>query len=215
MSIRINIGCGQTPTPGWRNYDNSWSIKLAKSPIVYRLMVAARLLSKPQEDFVAFAQNEHIDWADASVRIPESDGCADVLYTSHMVEHLEPVLALSFLAEARRVLKPGGVIRIAVPDIRYHIDNYIEDQDADNFISRTLLTRSAPKTLLAKVKYLAIGDRNHQWMYDGRSLCKLLGKAGFSDPQVAAPGTTRILDHAQLDLEERVPESVFAEATNP
>ena len=30
ISLKINIGCGDTPTKGWRNYDNSWSVRLAK-----------------------------------------------------------------------------------------------------------------------------------------------------------------------------------------
>ena len=29
-SLKINIGCGDTPTKGWSNYDNSWSVRLAK-----------------------------------------------------------------------------------------------------------------------------------------------------------------------------------------
>ena len=37
MGYQINIGCGQTPTEGWINFDNSPAIKLAKSPLKLRL----------------------------------------------------------------------------------------------------------------------------------------------------------------------------------
>jgi predicted SAM-dependent methyltransferase len=215
MSIRINIGCGQTPTAGWRNYDSSWSIKLAGSPRIASLLEMAGVLSSEQREFIDFAKTSDILWADATTKIPEADGCVDTLYTSHMVEHLERDRVMNFLKEARRVLRKGGIIRVAVPDIRHHIDKYLEDQDADRFIEQTHLTRTSPRTLVQMAKYFMIGDRNHQWMYDGRSLCGLLTRAGFQDAAVAPAGTTRIPDCPELDLSERVRESVFAEAVNP
>lgn len=32
--VRINIGCGQTPTNGWENFDNSFSLRLSKIPLL-------------------------------------------------------------------------------------------------------------------------------------------------------------------------------------
>ncbi len=215
MAVRINIGCGATPTPGWRNYDNSWSVRLAGFPRTAKLVGAMGLISSSQQEFIDFAKRGDVRWADATTSIPEPDDSADVLYTSHMVEHLERARAIGFLTEARRVLRSGGIIRIAVPDLRYHIDNYIENEDADGFIEGTYLTRSSPRTMIEKAKYLVIGDRNHQWMYDGRSLCAQLTRAGFRDAEVAPAGTTRIQDCEELDLSERMPESVFVEAINP
>jgi len=51
-------------------------------------------------------------------------------------------------------------------------------------------------------------------MYDGNSLCKLLLLVGFHNPQEMAPGTTIISETHGLDLKERLPESVYIEATN-
>jgi hypothetical protein len=34
MSLRVNIGCGQTPTEGWNNYDNSLAVRIARIPII-------------------------------------------------------------------------------------------------------------------------------------------------------------------------------------
>ena len=50
--IRINIGCGQTPTKGWQNYDNSFSLKLAKIPILPILLGKLRVLSINSFSFV-------------------------------------------------------------------------------------------------------------------------------------------------------------------
>ncbi|HEY0003241.1 MAG TPA: methyltransferase domain-containing protein [Pyrinomonadaceae bacterium] len=49
--------------------------------------------------------------------IPSPDAAFDVVYHSHLLEHFAKSEALSFLSECRRVLKPEGIIRIAVPDL--------------------------------------------------------------------------------------------------
>jgi predicted SAM-dependent methyltransferase len=54
---------------------------------------------------------------DISKRLPFPDGHADFVLAEHVVEHIEYNLALSFFRECRRVLKPQGVVRIAVPSI--------------------------------------------------------------------------------------------------
>jgi len=215
MSTKINIGCGQTPTKGWQNYDNSWSIRLAKNPILATILGKMGFLSEPQQRFISFAQKEHILWANAAQRIPEVNGSINVVYSSHMIEHMEREDVMNFLKEARRILESHGTIRIAVPNIKYHVENYISKEDADKFIEATHLTRKSPKTIIEKIKYLIIGDRNHQWMYDGDSLCRLLSSAGFEDPQIMDAGSTKIADPGELDLSERSPESVFVEAINP
>ena len=111
-------------------------------------------------------------------------------------------------------MKIGATIRIAVPNISFHIENYLNSEDADRFIEATHLTRKRPKSIASKIKYLITGDRNHQWMYDGKSLCKLLLSAGFEEPVVMAEGHTNIVNPGALNLRERSPESVFVEAKN-
>jgi SAM-dependent methyltransferase len=212
---RINVGCGQTPTPGWTNYDNSPRAAAARIPFVTTLVDRLGLLTRQHRDFMRVALARDIRYADAVRRIPEPDHSVDVVYTSHMVEHLDLDEARQFLREARRVLIPGGVIRVAVPNVRYHVDRYIADGDADGLLARLHLTRSRPKTWREKAAYLLVGDRQHQWMYDGASLCRLLALVGFDGPQVMPAGTTTITDPGALDLAERSPESVFVEARNP
>lgn len=212
---RINVGCGQTPTEGWINYDNSMSVRLARLPGIAVVLTRLSLLNESQRTFIALARASDIRYANAVKRIPEPTGSVEVFYSSHMLEHLDQHEALSFLREARRVLKSAGVIRIAVPDIRFHVNNYLESGDANGLIIGSLLTKSRPRRLTDKVAYLAIGDRHHQWMYDGDSLCSLLESAGFLNPMVTEAGTTMISDPGRLDLAERCPESVFVESLNP
>jgi predicted SAM-dependent methyltransferase len=212
--LRLNVGCGQTPTTGWKNYDNSWSVRLANKPIIALVLSKVGILKKWQRDFIGLAKRTGIQWADVTRKIPELDQSVEILYSSHMIEHLDKDQVSGFLKEARRVLAPGGIIRLAVPNIRFHIDNYVQDNDADRFIEKTLLTRPRPKTFFDKLSYLLVGDRHHKWMYDGESLCNKLSAAGFREPRVMEAGTTLIQDPGQLNLREREPESVFVEAIN-
>lgn len=54
---------------------------------------------------------------DLSKRVPFPDDEFEVVYHSHLLEHFPEAQALPFLRECHRVLKSGGIIRIAVPDL--------------------------------------------------------------------------------------------------
>jgi predicted SAM-dependent methyltransferase len=53
---------------------------------------------------------------DASGKLPYADNSVDEVYASHVLEHIHHSKANAALAEWVRVLKPGGRIRIAVPN---------------------------------------------------------------------------------------------------
>jgi ubiquinone/menaquinone biosynthesis C-methylase UbiE len=212
---RLNVGCGTTPTAGWVNYDNSISIRLADWPIITSLLIRLGLLSDQQKRFISIVKQKEIRYANAVKRIPEPDHSIEVLYTCHMLEHLDRCEAALFLKEARRVLAQNGIIRIAVPDLRFHINNYLKEQDGDAFVENLRIARPRPGGLIEKSKHLLIGERHHLWMYDGESLCRLLLKSGFSNPQVLKAGETTIPNPGNLDLAEHAPESLFVEAINP
>lgn len=212
--MRLNVGCGQAPTSGWRNYDNSFSLKLARWPGISRLAARLRLLRPSQAAFIAVAHREQIEWADARC-LPCADASVDVLYTCHMFEHLDRTEALLFLDEARRVLRPGGVLRIAVPDLGGLVARYVSSGDADAFIAGTRLAVPRPASLAQRLRLAIVGPRHHHWMYDSESLCKLLSSSGFTDVLRRAPGTTGIQDPGALDLRERESESLYVEATRP
>jgi len=57
--------------------------------------------------------------------IPFSDNCFDLVYHSHVLEHFAKEDGRRMLAECFRVLKPGGILRIAVPDLEIIARNYL------------------------------------------------------------------------------------------
>src|SRR5262245_34616490 len=100
---RLNVGCGDVPTIGWANYDNSLSLRLAQWPPLATFLRSTGLISEKQRRFMQLVREYDIRYADAVTRIPVPDGSVEVLYTCHMLEHLERREAESFLYEARRV----------------------------------------------------------------------------------------------------------------
>ncbi len=209
---RVNVGCGQTATEGWYNYDNSMSIRLSKHRFLVLTLNKLGLLGESQKQFVLYAAVHGIRWADVRRHIPMNDNSVAVLYASHVVEHLDPEETRGLLQEAKRVLAPGGIIRVVVPDLKKLVDSYIVEGDADSFLEKTLLARPRAHTALDKLKHAIAGDRHHLWMYDGPSMIRLLSRMGFREPQILEPGSTSIPDPVGLNLYERAEESVYVEA---
>lgn len=211
--LRANIGCGPTPTEGWVNVDNSPSILIAKSWLLTKLALAMPFVRPGQKSLIKFARTHEIVHANASRHLPFKSSSVDVLYSCHMLEHLDLADAKSFLGEAKRVSKPDGILRIVVPDLSMLIEKYNNTKDADYFMQESLLSVPTPKGLLQKLKYAFLtGFRHHLWLYDKKSLVGLLNSAGFSTVILEA-GHTTIPDAGSLDLFERADCSIFVEAT--
>ena len=210
MLEKINVGCGTNPTPGWLNLDNSPSVLIARSPALMTVLGATGFLSGVRLTFAKAAEAGGIRWANAK-RLPVADASAEALYSSHMVEHLDPGEMRSFLAEVRRVLVPGGILRLGVPDLAIMVRDYLATHDADRFIAATLMARENPRTLRDRVSALIMGHRGHAWMYDGPSLVQLLEREGFRGVVEVPAGETTIPAPGALDLHERAGETVYVE----
>lgn len=213
--MRVNVGCGATPTDGWVNLDNSLSIRVARWPLVVGGLSKARILDTQSCEFAKIATTKNIQFANASRRIPYADNSVEVVYSSHMIEHLDRREAHAFLLEVKRVLRPAGIVRIAAPDLAQLVKAYLTTGNADQFIERTHMSQKRARGLLAHIKMVLIGSRGHLWMYDGASLAALLRGAGFAEVSIVPAGTTRIENPGSLDLAERSEESVYVEAAQP
>ena len=213
--MRVNIGCGATPTDGWANMDNSFAIRVARWPLLVRALSGARILNRQSCEFAKIAHKNNIRFANASRRIPYDCNSVEVVYSSHMIEHLDRREARAFLLEVRRVLRPGGVVRLAAPDLARLARSYLATGNSDEFVYGTHMGQEAPRGIFPRLKTALTGPRHHLWMYDGRSLAKLLSDAGFADVSVMPPGRTNIVDPGSLDLAERSEESVYVEAICP
>jgi predicted SAM-dependent methyltransferase len=67
---------------------------------------------------------------DLSRGIPLADATCDVVYHTAVLEHIRRADAAAFLRECNRVLKPGGIIRVGVPDLEKICQIYLSKMQA-------------------------------------------------------------------------------------
>jgi predicted SAM-dependent methyltransferase len=77
------------------------------------------------KNFDFYSNSEFVSAHNLLEGIPLPDTSADVVYHSHVLEHFPRGSAHAFLKECHRVLKPGGIIRIAIPDLHGIAQNYM------------------------------------------------------------------------------------------
>lgn len=213
--MRLNIGCGNSPTEGYRNFDNSFSIRLSKVPLLPEFMRWLGVISAKQLGFIKFVRLNSVDYGDVTKGLPILSGSCELVYSSHTFEHLDRSEAEQFCKEIFRILRPGGIVRIVVPDLKRYVSEYLDSGDADKFVKSIYMGVDKPKTLSKRIQMAVVGPRHHQWMYDGNSMSKLLVNQGFINTTILMAGETTIPDPGALNLSERSHESVYVEATKP
>jgi predicted SAM-dependent methyltransferase len=164
--VKLHLGCFDVPLEGWHNTDVTMHIVVARIPLLAEILYAVGALGD-----VRYRQHKagifrQVHYLDATKRFPFKDDSVDAIYSSHMIGNLTRDQALRCLREARRVLKCGCVLRLAVPDL----DAWIAAYDPGH-----------PDALL-NLFYLPATKRkkNHtRWVYNPRSLRSLFEEAGF------------------------------------
>jgi predicted SAM-dependent methyltransferase len=78
------------------------------------------------------AKNKNVIEYNILKGIPFPNDTFDVVYHSHLLEHLTLVDGKNFLKECYRVLKPKGILRIVVPDLERIIKEYIKIISTEN-----------------------------------------------------------------------------------
>ena len=76
-----------------------------------------------------------------------------------MLEHLDRAEARSFLGECLRVLAPGGILRLAVPDLRNAAYQYLRLSDADGFLRHLQFDLHKPRGTVARLRQALTGGR--------------------------------------------------------
>jgi predicted SAM-dependent methyltransferase len=154
---------------------------------------------------------------DISQPLPFESSCVEWVYAEHLIEHVPLDVGIGWLAEVRRVLMPGGLLRLTTPDLRKYLRNYLDD---DGFFAehrRRMLTVLAPAPEMPDRPAFMVNQifsfYGHRWLYDVDELRNALTEAGF-DPQavrVCSFGRGQHEDVAALDRAERSDETLYVE----
>lgn len=144
--------------------------------------------------------------------IPIGDEVAGGIYSEHCLEHLTIEQCRGVLKECRRVMQPGSVLRISVPDLETYARAYVQHLDDNStvlpneyFVNTTGMPRS-----VALFNELFTGS-GHRFIYDHDSLAALLRESGFDriDRCAFRKGSdARLL----VDTPGRASESLYIEA---
>lgn len=143
---------------------------------------------------------------DLRTPLPLPDASVDEIYSSHMLEHLaHPYPMLGFLRECHRLLKSGGILRLAVPNARLFLEAYSDPRrfDRERFCTEEVGLDYACRIDI--VNFIAYLGGDHRFMFDEENLPYVLAQAGFRDAR------TRAFD-AAIDVPRRRHESVYAVA---
>ena len=201
--VKVNLGSALMVAPGWVNVDASLNALIAGAPasvlrMAYRWSGSRALYSR--EEYCRILQQHRFLHVDFEHGLPFEDRSVDFVFSSHLLEHLYIDEAARLLREIYRVLKAGGLVRIAVPDLEHAFQLYRQGE-------RT-------KALAYFFSDSRIGALNrHQYMYDFALLCQALQRAGFSDVLRCSFRQGNLPDLDLLD--NRPEESLYVEARRP
>ncbi|ORA46308.1 hypothetical protein BST22_22160 [Mycolicibacterium chubuense] len=123
-------------------------------------------------------------YLDATRRWPLSDGSIEYIFSDNVIEHLTLEAGRQMLQEARRCLRPGGVIRTVTPDLRAHVDMYLQgDGVVNNEVAlhyRDIGMQVEYPIDLIRIPVAAFGH-HAGYLYDFETLAAELQRAGFSN----------------------------------
>ena len=112
--------------------------------------------------------------------LPFDAGTAAIIYSEHFFEHLEhPLETGVFLAESLRVLQPGGLFRVGIPDAEWALVAYATGDERD-FEGQKRWSPGWCDTRMHHINYIFRQGIEHKYAYDYETLAKVLIQAGFS-----------------------------------
>jgi predicted SAM-dependent methyltransferase len=150
----------------------------------------------------------HLCW-DLTKPLPIADRALKGVFTEHCLEHFSLEQGRSILSEFHRILRPGGIVRVIVPDVELYIRSYTQALAGEpvDFPYAESYPVSSPIHYVNRVMRL----HGHLYGYDFLAMKGLLEQTGFSDVKRESYGQGRD-PHLLIDQQGRQVESLYVEA---
>jgi predicted SAM-dependent methyltransferase len=177
-NLTVQFGCGWSAPESWRNFDASPTLRFERVPIL------GRLHTKNASRFPA-----NVEYGDIVKGLPIGAQSCRAVYCSHVLEHLCLADFRVALRNTHRVLRPGGIFRLVLPDLRYSIDQYVAGSACNAamiFMEQTALGQARRTRGLRSLLAASLGNSSHRWMWDYESMQTELENAGFVEVRRAS-----------------------------
>lgn len=201
--VKVNLGSGLCVADGWINVDGGIHALLSRWPEpVLRLVHGATSVRQTHslQEYLRILRGHRFVHHRFDYGVPFEDESVDFVFSSHMLEHLFLDDARRLVSDIFRVLKPGGLVRIGVPDLAVALDLYRRGDKEQALGFFFTPSRSG------------LFDRHH-YLYDFDLLRDLLASVGFVEIERRQYRTGRLPDVSVLD--NRPEETLFVEAGKP
>lgn len=111
----------------------------------------------------------HIDYVTSADKLDMiGDSTVDLIYCCHILEHFPRQQTNLALREWYRVLKPGGILRLAVPDFEKLVEVYLKTKDLKLVLGSLVGRQDYP-------------ENTHHMVFDFASLSEALQRVGFKN----------------------------------
>ena len=207
MATFVQYGCGFCAPPGWENFDASPTLRFERLPLL------GRLYTKNKARFPV-----NVRYGDIVSGLPMALGSCDGVYSSHVIEHLSREDARTALRNSLSLLKPGGLFRVVVPDLRALVVSYLDSGETDAcsaFMERSMLGRAGGESSWKAAAGRLFGNGAHLWLWDEPGLKSELLAAGFVDVRSARLGDSGVAAFDAVEQSARFKDSVALQGTRP
>lgn len=145
--------------------------------------------------------------------LPFADHSARLIYSEHVLEHLQMEDALQLLQQCKRVLAPDGILRIGVPDAEIYLRAYTSgDQPFFDMLKHLGGAVNPLRTPMEVMNHMFRMGAQHLFAWDWPTLKLALTEAGFVSTRKCAPGAASSTEIC-LDDPDRAFETLYVEAT--
>jgi len=179
----VQYGCGFSNPKEWRNFDASPTLRFERLPIL------GKLYTKNSSRFP-----DNVEFGDIVSGLPIEDQSCSGVYCSHILEHLSLNDFRTALVNTRKILQPGGIFRLVLPDFELSVKNYVSSSSGDAVIAfmreTSLGYESRPKGIRGLISSW-LGNSQHLWMWDYKAIAVELKAAGFVAVRRAVMGDSK------------------------